>query len=600
MFVRVDNPVSPIHGCVFEVVDNPMYIGNYQLQGVDGRTFYVNKDHCQEITDEEASAIVLADQICYKDASSLLPLGTRVRFTVDGGTKIDGRVSSYGRGAYWCYDSHSMVGITFRNRYYVDSTFRRFDKLEIVEDRPEDHPNENGELPVGFDFFTFEPIYEGDDYHDLYNGERAYEDAIGLVLEDNIGDGWNICEDCGRAVIDFENDEYITVCRACYDDNYCRCEDCGDIVRTEELYEVDDCWYCENCASNHSSRHDDFLHSYGYKPDPVFRDVTANGDVDVWGTISVPKDKLFMGVELEIDGGRSRDDCLGELAEENGDEDLFYCKEDASLNENGSGIEIVTHPCTLQYHIDDFPWEQICDIAKRNGFRSHDTTTCGMHVHVSRCALGADDDQRDLTVAKMMLLMDKFWKKLVVFSRRDKSQLHWTKKPNAGISRRDSNANAIRKSKRKNDGSHEARYYALNITNANTVEFRLFRGTLNRNTIMANLQLVSNIVRLAKERDLLGVQDATWEDLVKIQEYPELTAYLATKGLNDFTTEPLGDIQETNAIDAGDTVLCSMDRENPFPAEVTEIIQPGVFVIRNNAADDDYRIAFTDELQLNT
>lgn len=598
MFVRVENIISPLHNCVFEAVDEVIALSSTRkLRGVDGNTFYVSKNNCVEISDEEASTIDLANQICYKKAGDVLKMGQRVRFQIDG-TTFEGRITHFGGGSYWTYDARSMVTVVFKTHYCARDTVLRMDQLEVIEENPEHYPDEDGELPVGFDFFSYAPIYSYDDYSELYNGERRNESAIGLVLNDTSNDCWRICEGCGRAVLSFEEDEYTCVCSSCYDDSYARCDGCGDIVRSDYLEEVDDGWYCESCARDRrANARSDSLHYYSYKPSPVFRDVNNA----IWQYYNVPEDKLFMGVELEIDGGRSRSDCLAELYDESDDEELFYCKEDGSLNENGSGIEIVTHPCTLEYHLTQFPWDEISNIAKSNGYRSHDTTTCGMHVHVSRSALGSDSSQQDLTVAKMMLLMDKFWKKLVVFSRREVEKLNeWAKKPNAGISRRDNANSAVRKAKKACDGGHERRYFALNITNTNTVEFRLFRGTLNPETIKANLQLVSNIVRLAMERDLLGVQDATWEDLVKIQEYPELNAYLAKKGLDNFSDEPLGEVKEANDIETGDTVLCNIDRDNPFPAEVTEIIQPGVFVVRNNAADDDYHIAFADELQLNS
>ena len=41
------------------------------------------------------------------------------------------------------------------------------------------------------------------------------------------------------------------------------------------------------------------------------------------------------------------------------------------------------------------------------------------------------------------------------------------------------------------------RYTAVNLTNADTVEIRMFRGTLKLNTLKATLQMVNHLVEVA-------------------------------------------------------------------------------------------------------
>ena len=41
-----------------------------------------------------------------------------------------------------------------------------------------------------------------------------------------------------------------------------------------------------------------------------------------------------------------------------------------------------------------------------------------------------------------------------------------------------------------NYGEHSDRYHAVNLTNSNTIEFRLMRGTLNYNTFMATIDFL--------------------------------------------------------------------------------------------------------------
>lgn len=46
-------------------------------------------------------------------------------------------------------------------------------------------------------------------------------------------------------------------------------------------------------------------------------------------------------------------------------------------------------------------------------------------------------------------------------------------------------------------GGHGGRYTCVNLQNRNTVEFRMFRGTLKPNTIFATLELLDRICDLA-------------------------------------------------------------------------------------------------------
>lgn len=61
---------------------------------------------------------------------------------------------------------------------------------------------------------------------------------------------------------------------------------------------------------------------------------------------------------MEIDGAGERDSAanrLMDIANGSGREHL-YCKHDGSLDD---GIELVTHPMTLTYHMDEMPWARV-------------------------------------------------------------------------------------------------------------------------------------------------------------------------------------------------------------------------------------------------
>ena len=78
------------------------------------------------------------------------------------------------------------------------------------------------------------------------------------------------------------------------------------------------------------------------------------------------------------------------------------------------------------------------------------------------------------------------------------------------------------KAKKGNTG----RYAAINLCPYQTIEFRLFRGTLKVNTLYATLQFVNRIIdtALALSEDEIAAQ--SWSDFVAAVTEPELIRYL--------------------------------------------------------------------------
>lgn len=88
--------------------------------------------------------------------------------------------------------------------------------------------------------------------------------------------------------------------------------------------------------------------------------------------------------------------------------------------------------------------------------------------------------------------------------------------------------------------SYSGRYKAINLLNRATIEFRLFRGTLRYNTLIATLQLVHEICEVAFYMSDEEMSRLTWSDFViRIggQNYPELVQYLKERRL--YVSEPV-------------------------------------------------------------
>ena len=52
------------------------------------------------------------------------------------------------------------------------------------------------------------------------------------------------------------------------------------------------------------------------------------------------------------------------------------------------------------------------------GYRSHQTSTCGLHVHVNRNAFGDNQTEQEDVISRILFFVEKHWNELFTFSRR--------------------------------------------------------------------------------------------------------------------------------------------------------------------------------------
>lgn len=274
------------------------------------------------------------------------------------------------------------------------------------------------------------------------------------------------------------------------------------------------------------------IHNYSYKPEPEIGYKNSRES----------REHLTFGVELECeprnDGGNVRMDAY-ELSDRI-DEipgSRTYCKSDGSLS---NGVEIVSHPGTLAHHMYVMHWRQIQRTCEKAGFRSHDAANSGLHVHVGRAQLGSTDAERDDVTRKVQVLFALYAAELTRFSRRRRSCLEqWAPIDSLSVTPDDirhvrSGAQLARwatASVPAYRSNHNDRYTAVNVTNSATVEIRIFRGTLKRDTLIAAIQLVSNVFEYAMAHDWADIPASTWADVAVYKPYKELTDYLVARNL---------------------------------------------------------------------
>jgi DNA-directed RNA polymerase subunit RPC12/RpoP len=245
----------------------------------------------------------------------------------------------------------------------------------------------------------------------------------------------------------------------------------------------------------------------------------------------------FLGMELEVET-RSQSDSdaeakatvlLGKMQSHDfGGKKYTYCntERDGSLS---AGFEIVTAPCTLDVHAEKL--KQLATVIE--GLQSHPTTTCGLHVHIDR--KGTSPLQR----GKMVMFINSPKNRTLI----------------EAVARRynvDHYAKIL--SKRLTNGTHDSpdRYEAVNLTNRHTIEFRIFKGTLRYESIMACLEFTRAVwffTRHAGFNDLYEKQFVEWVNRPENRgDTPNLRQVLFEKGL--LTGRP--PLRETTPAPAGE------------------------------------------------
>jgi hypothetical protein len=86
-------------------------------------------------------------------------------------------------------------------------------------------------------------------------------------------------------------------------------------------------------------------------------------------------------------------------------------------------------------------------------------------------------------------------------------------------------------------GNGNGRYSCINLQNYYTVEFRMFRGTLKYNTLIATLQLVNRVCDVAISLSDDEIKSLSWDEFVSECTEAELIQYLKERRL--YVNEPV-------------------------------------------------------------
>ena len=313
------------------------------------------------------------------------------------------------------------------------------------------------------------------------------------------------CNYCGEYYADGEIDVHIfngqRYCQSCAP----QCYDCG--APATHIEQGTGRTYCRHCYENRMNT--DNIKTYNFKPQFIKR-----GESD---------ENRFFGLEIEIDGGGESDTNWRTLRQEFPHE-FVYAMHDGSLD---NGFEIATQPATLDY-LAQIDWESFRKACVELGYTSHNSSTCGLHVHVDAQAFGDTMEEQELRVGRILYFFSKFKPHIVRFSRRSKySMERWANIESMSTSSEQALADKAKQLK------YEDKYRAINLNHIQSVEFRIFRGTLNPKTIKATLEFVNALIDISRGATLQEIQTNDWGWFVdKFFQNPELLEYLTLKKID--------------------------------------------------------------------
>ena len=327
---------------------------------------------------------------------------------------------------------------------------------------------------------------------------------------------FGVCEDCGRIEIDsnfhtaYDGDRIV--CDSCFEEYYYH-DRSGQYVHTDD----------ENYHENDDD--DSIIGEYHSSAENLGK---------IPSLFDKRKSQIFLGLELEIEVNEdySRSDKAEMILNnigvytDNQNDRYTYClaEDDGSLNH---GFELVTGYTGLDVHE-----KQLAYFKKPiRGLRSHDTSTCGLHIHI---------DKHNVTLnhaTKMILFMNDSGNQKLIKTIARRSSNRFCK-----VLNKKADYSWLKSAKRSSDPLrqlNEDRYECLNFHNDNTIEFRLFKGTLKFESIMSCLEFTYATWFFCKDN---GYQDLTTDNFIQFICKPENRS--DTKYLRAYLKSHLFDIPE--------------------------------------------------------
>jgi hypothetical protein len=324
------------------------------------------------------------------------------------------------------------------------------------------------------------------------------------------------CDDCGE-IMDSEGDRINWA----YESNPI-CSDCIEADYT--FYDPEDTYIRNSDYNERLSEDDDDC------DDSIIGEYHSSDPCHIPSTFDNRKPKVLIGLELEIEVSERHEreskaehmlNVIGTYRNEKTGSYYRYCQaeRDGSLD---YGFEIVTGFTGLDIHRKQLEYFK----NPLSGLKSHNTSTCGLHVHICKSTMSLYHG------AKLILFIndEKNSELIKTIARRSESGY-------AKIKNKKDNIvwlKQARETRNPLNNLNNDRYEALNFQNPNTIEFRLFKGTLKYETIQACLEFSFLSWHFTKDASIKDLTSAKFLEFINKPENRSdsiyLREYLQSKG----------------------------------------------------------------------
>ena len=241
-----------------------------------------------------------------------------------------------------------------------------------------------------------------------------------------------------------------------------------------------------------------YIHSWNFTPEFIHHYMPGEN----------PNTTLLLGAEIEVAGNTneriSRNDVVKKCIQimngsESDKEEFIYSTSDSTVQ-----IELDTMPSSLEFHKNKMNYKELFNYLDSLGYKGHDCDSAGLHIHANRSYLGPTPLLQQLTISKILYIIEKFNDEICVLARRNNgySQFVGAKK--------DENSVVELYGRYQNYGKKAA----LNLRHQDTIEFRMFKSTLKVETFLLTLEFVKDIIDFAKQVNVEEIESIRWEDLM--------------------------------------------------------------------------------------
>lgn len=262
-------------------------------------------------------------------------------------------------------------------------------------------------------------------------------------------------------------------------DDYAVCRSCGRLAPKSEIMADGNCFAC--IAGIYVDEHHEWDGEISFKSADAERDV-----------------KEYFGIEIETEGDFSNIELVKRY------QDIWHLEEDGSLG--AGGFEMISQPMSWNYiKLQEPRFRALFKSLANAGQKSHDGSSCGLHVHVSREAFKDED-----AINRCLLIVHAFRRNMMEFGRRFDSE--WARFTDIPLMPSESDLNRI------GSTGHNVAVncgYHSDDDNTDTIEFRFPKGSLNILTVMATIEFIKNIVELSNsDADKIQFKDLIYGEFV--------------------------------------------------------------------------------------